>query len=119
MTVTLESSTEEEVRMTLFCSMSMRVALPGPIEPVVVVAEAPVKTTEPKSAKPTSEPPSSKSSTIHSVFCSQSALVEVICWVTVTPVVLFSMTAEPEVVEDAVTVTVTVSLEEKLMPEKS
>ncbi len=112
--------TELEVSTLLLCSMSMSVAPDGPtVEPLLVVADAPVKVTVPKLAKGTSEPPDSKSSTIHSALYSQSAgWLENVC-VTVLPFVLFVIVAVPPVFEDAVTVTVTVSPEEKVMPEKS
>ena len=61
----------------------------------------------------------SKSSTIHSAFCSQSAAEEVRSCETVCPVDVFSITAVPAVVDVAVTVTVTTSPAEKEMPEKS
>lgn len=63
----------------------------------------------------------SQTSTIHSAFVSHSvpSTPPVNVWVTVLPLVLFVMTALPEVVEVAVTVRVTLSPAEKLMPLKS
>ena len=49
----------------------------------------------------------------------QSADDEVMCCVTVWPVLRFSMTAVPDVVDDAVTVSLTLSPALKLMPLKS
>jgi hypothetical protein len=73
----------------------------------------------PKFAIGTSDEPSSKSSTIHSASCSHSAAVDVIDLDTLLPVVLFLITAVPDLVDAAVTVTVTESPAEKEMPEKS
>lgn len=73
----------------------------------------------PKSAKVTRELPSSKSSTIHSTFSSQRAEREMMCLVTVCPVLWFSMTAEPVYSVEAVTVSLMVSPSEISMPEKS
>ena len=111
---------ETEVRTLLFCSMSMRVAPDGPtVEPETVPADAPVKVTVPKLAKGTRELPSSKSSTIHSALYSQSeGWPEKVCE-TVFPVDWLVIVAVPPVLEVAVTVTVTVSPAEKLIPEKS
>lgn len=63
----------------------------------------------------------SQTSTIHSAFVSQSvpSTPPVNVWVTVLPLVLLVMTALPEVVEVAVTVRVTLSPAEKVMPLKS
>lgn len=63
----------------------------------------------------------SQTSTIHSAFVSQSvpSTPPVNVWVTVLPLVLFVMTALPEVVEVAVTVRVTLSPAEKVIPLKS
>ena len=107
------------VRTLPFCSMSIVFALPGPTEPEPVFALAPVKVTVPKLANGTSELPSSKSSTIHSASCSHSADDDEICFVTVLPLELFVMTAVPDVVLEAVTVSVTESPALKEMPEKS
>ena len=111
---------ETEVRTVLLCSMSMIVAPDGPTDvPAVVVADAPVKVTVPKLAKGTSEEPSSKSSTIHSALYSQSeGWPEKVCE-TVLPLLLFVIVAVPPVLDVAVTVTVTESPAEKVMPEKS
>lgn len=85
--------------------MSMMVAPDGPVvAPLGEVATALEKVTVPKLAKGTSELPSSKSSTIHSAFCSQRAAVEVSDLVTVWPVLRFWMTALPDLVVLAVTV---------------
>ena len=84
-----------------------------------VVALAPVKVTVPKFANGTSPPFSSKSSTIHSASCSQSAEDDVICFVTVLPFELLVMTAVPDVVLEAVTVSVTEAPGLKEMPEKA
>ena len=111
---------ETEVRTLLFCWMSMSVEPDGPtVEPLVVVADAPVKVTVPKLAKGTSELPSSKSSTIHSASCSHSADDEVIDFDTVLPFELFVITAVPALVLVAVTVRVTESPGLNVMPEKS
>lgn len=111
---------DTDVRTVLPCLMSMRVAPDGPTdEPEDVFADAPVNVTVPKFANGTSDEPSSKSSTIHSAFSSHSAAVDVIDFVTVLPFVLFVMTAVPDLVVAAVTVTVTESPAEKVMPEKS
>jgi hypothetical protein len=83
------------------------------------VASALVKSTVPKSANSTRAPLSSKSSTIHSAFASQRAYEEVISCVTVWPVVRFSITAVPEVVEEAVTVSLMTLPAAMGMPEKS
>ena len=119
MTVTELEPVETDVR-TVLCSMSMRVAPDGPtLEPLFVVAAAPVNVTEPKLAKGTRPPPEEKSSTIHSASNSQSeGWPENVCE-TVLPVDLFVIVAVPPVLDDAVTVTVTVSPAEKLIPEKS
>lgn len=63
----------------------------------------------------------SQTSTIHSALVSQSvpSTPPVKVWVTVLPLVLLVMTALPEVVEEAVTVRVTLSPAEKVMPLKS
>lgn len=68
------------------------------------------KVTLPKSAKVTREPPSSKSSTIHSALYSHKSpsTPPVKVWVTVLPVDTFSITAVPAVLLVAVTVTVTI-----------
>ena len=118
--VTESEVVETEVSTVLSCSMSMRVEPDGPtVEPLFVVADAPVKVTVPKLAKDTREPPDSKSSTIHSALYSQSdGWLENVC-VTVLPFVWFVIVAVPPVFDDAVTVTVTVSPAEKVMPEKS
>ncbi len=110
---------ETEVRTLLFCSMSMSVAPVGPtLEPLFFTADAPVNVTEPKFANGT-RPSDEKSSTIHSASYSQSAgWPENVCE-TVLPVDLFAIVAVPPVFDEAVTVTVTVSPGEKLMPEKS
>ena len=118
-TVTLELDVETLVSTLLFCSMSIVFALPGPTLPLAVFADAPVNVTVPKFANGTSELPSSKSSTIHSASCSHSALRDVICFVTVLPLELFVMTAVPALVDVAVTVRVTESPGEKVMPETS
>lgn len=85
----------------------------APVTPTVVpllTALAPVNVTVPKLAKATCDPPDSKSSTIHSALYSQreprEASLEKV-WVTVFPVVLFVIFAVPPVLEEAVTVTVT------------
>ena len=111
---------ETEVRTLLFCSMSMRVAPDGPtVEPLTVPADAPVKVTVPKLAKGTRELPSSKSSTIHSALYSQSEGWPEKVWVTDVPFELFLIVAVPPVLVVAVTVVVTESPAEKLIPEKS
>lgn len=84
-----------------------------------MLADAPVNVTVPKFANGTRESPSSKSSTIHSASCSQSAEDEVMDLVTVWPLELLVMTAVPALVLDAVTVNVTESPALKEMPEKS
>ncbi len=72
--VTELSVVETSVMTWLFCSMSKMDAPGGPtVEPLLVVADAPVNVTVPKFAKGTREPPESKSSTIHSAFVSQRA----------------------------------------------
>lgn len=117
-----EPEVEQSVRTLLLCSMSMMVA---PVTPTLLdpdLAEAPVKVTVPKSANVTKELPSSKSSTIHSALVSQRSPSEpsfVKVCVTVSPLVLFSMTAVPAVLLVAVTVTVMESPAEMLIPEKS
>lgn len=116
--MTDELDAEQEVR-TLLCWMSMIVAPEGPDEPDEDVADAPVKVTVPKLAKGTRPPPDSKSSTIHSASYSQSAgWPEKVC-VTDVPFELFLIVAVPAVLEVALTVVVTESPAEKLMPEKS
>ncbi len=111
---------ETEVRTLLFCSMSMRVEPEGPaVPPLTRPADAPVNVTVPTFAKGTREPPDSKSSTIHSALYSQSAGWPLKVCDTVLPFVLFLIVTEPPVLEVAVTVTVTLSPAEKLMPEKS
>ena len=111
---------ETEVRTLLFCSMSMSVEPDGPtVEPLVVVADAPVKVTVPKFAKGTRELPDSKSSTIHSALYSQSDGWPENVGETVWPFEWFVIVAVPPVLDVAVTVTVTLSPAEKLMPEKS
>lgn len=116
---------EHEVRILLFCSISRMVA---PLTPTVEpswMAEQLVNSTVPKSANGTSEHElpshSSKSSMIHSALYSQSepsVTSEKSC-VTVSPVVKFSITADPEVVLVAVTVILISSPSEMEMPEKS
>ena len=97
----------------------MMFAPEGPVEPEDVFAEASENVTVPKLAKGTMESPSSKSSTIHSASCSQSAEEDEMDLDTLWPLELFVMTAVPLVVLDAVTVSVTLSPGEKEMPEKS
>ena len=111
---------ETEVKTWLFCSMSMSVAPEGPTaEPLFGVADAPVNVTLPKLANGTRPPPEEKSSTIHSASYSQSeGWPENVCE-TVLPVDSFVIVAVPPVLDDAVTVTLTESPAEKLMPEKS
>ena len=120
MTVTLLPLADALVSTRPFCSMLMIVAPDGPTdEPLLVPADAPVKVTVPKLAKGTSELPSSKSSTIHSASYSQSeGWPEKVCE-TVLPLELFVIVAVPPVLDVAVTVTVTESPAEKVMPEKS
>ena len=72
--------------------------------PLVVVAEAPTNCTVPKSQKGTSAPLFMKSSTIHSAFCRQSGELEVNFSPTTWPVVWFSITTIPFVLEFAVIV---------------
>lgn len=111
---------ETEVKTWLFCSMSIMVEPEGPtVDPELVVATALEKVTVPKLAKGTREPFSSKSSTIHSAFSSHKAEEELRDLVTVCPVETFSMTAVPDVVEEAVTVVVMTSPALMEMPEKS
>jgi len=111
---------ETEVRTVLPCLMSIIVPLDGPsVAPVLVVATALVNATVPKLANGTSEPPSSKSSTIHSAFSRQRALELLIDLVTVCPVDVFLITAVPFLVLLAVTVVVMTSPAEMLMPLKS
>lgn len=100
----------------------------APVTPTVVpllTAEAEVKVTVPKSANGTSEQESdevhsSKSSTIHSALYSQREPSATLLKVsdTVVPVVKFSMTAEPPVLELAVTVILIESPAEMVIPEK-
>lgn len=124
MQVTEEEVSEQLVKILLLCSISMIVA---PVTPTVVplfTAEAEVNVTVPKSAKGTSEqvvPHSSKSSTIHSALYSHKdpSVTPVKVSVLVTPVVRFSITAEPEVLEVAVTVIRIESPADMVMPEKS
>jgi hypothetical protein len=99
--------------------MSIVIAEPGPTEPEPVEADAPVKVTVPQLASGTRPEFSSKSSTIHSASCSQSADDEVIDLETDCPFELFLITAVPEVVVLAVTVSVTESPALNEMPEKS
>lgn len=118
--MTLLLVVETLVRTSPLCWMSMMVAPEGPCVPEEPEAVAPVKVTEPKSAKGTSEPPDEKSSTIHSAFSSWSALLWLVkVWVTDVPLELFLTTAVPALVEVAVTVTVMLSPAEMEMPEKS
>ena len=117
--MTEEPLADAEVSTRPFCSMLMIVAPEGDVEPLPVLADAPVNVTVPKLANGTSESPSSKSSTIHSASCSHSALLDEMLFETDCPLLLFVMTAVPLVVEDAVTVSVTLSPASKLMPEKS
>ena len=117
--MTLELEVETLVSVLPFCWMSMMFALPGATLLLAVFADAPVKVTVPKLAKGTSEEPSSKSSTIHSALYSHSdGWPENVC-VTVLPLLTFVIVAVPPVFDDAVTVTVTSSPAEKVMPEKS
>lgn len=103
----------------------MIVAPEGPTVLPLFTAEASVKVTVPKSAKGTSsqspeEEHSEKSSTIHSALYSHREPSDTplkVC-VTVVPVVRFSMTALPEVLEVAVTVIWIESPAEMLIPEK-
>ena len=97
----------------------MRTAPLGPTLLLAVFALAPVNVTVPKFANGTSELPSSKSSTIHSASCSHSAELDVMLFETVLPLLLFVITAVPDVVDDAVTVSVTLSPALKVMSEKS
>lgn len=119
--MTLDEEVETEVRtLPLELSMSMMVEPEGPtVVPEFSVACAPENVTDPKLAKGTSPPFSSKSSTIHSASCSQRAYEEVRDLVTVLPVVTFSMTAVPAVLEVAVTVSLIVFPAEMGMPLKS
>ena len=87
--------------------------------PDFVVAYASVKVTAPKSQSGTRLPSLSKSSTIHSAFSSQSAYDDVSDFETVVPVVKFSMTALPDVVEEVVTVSLMVSPALMVIPLKS
>ena len=117
--MTEDEEAEQEVRTTPLWRMSIIVAPDGPTVPEDEVADAPVKLTAPKSAKGTRLPLDSKSSTIHSASYSQSeGWPEKVC-VTDVPLELFLITAVPPVLEVAVTVVVTESPAEKLMPEKS
>lgn len=123
--MTVEEDAEQEVRISLFCSISMIVAPDTPTVLPLFTAEASVKVTVPKSAKGTSsqspeEEHSEKSSTIHSALYSHSEPSDSplkVC-VTVVPVVKFSMTALPEVLEVAVTVIWMESPAEMEIPEK-
>jgi hypothetical protein len=100
--------------------MSIMMPADGPSEvPLLVVAVALENLTVPKSAKGTNEEPSSKSSTIHSAFSRHNALLLVSDLVTVWPVVVFSITALPFLVLDAVTVVVMTSPAEMSIPLKS
>ena len=117
--MTEEPLVDTEVKTLLPCLMSMMVAPLGPVVPDLVVASAFEKVTVPKLAKGTRPPPDEKSSTIHSASNSQSdGCPENECE-TDFPVDLFVTVAVPPVLEDAVTVTVTVSPALKLIPEKS
>lgn len=125
MQVTVDEVVEQEVKISLFCSMSMIVAPDGPTAVPLLVAEAPVKVTVPKSAKGTSEQSpeevhSEKSSTIHSALYSHNepSVTPLKECVTVVPVVKFSMTALPPVLEVAVTVIWIESPAEIEIPEK-
>lgn len=62
-----------------------------------------MKVTFPKSAKAIKLLPSSKSSTIHSAFSPPRDEVDVSDFVTVFPVVRFSIVAEPDVIVVALT----------------
>ena len=59
---------ETDVKTLPFCSMLITVAPAGVVVPLPVLADTPVKVTVPQLARGTSEPPDSKSSTIHSAF---------------------------------------------------
>jgi hypothetical protein len=93
-----------------------------PTVPALVTAEAPVNLTDPKSAKETKDPPSSKSSTIHSALVSHkvpvlpSPLNECVL---LFPEELFKTVAFPPVLLLAVTVTVIESPSLMVKPEKS
>ena len=103
----------------MFWRMSTRPAPEGPTDPLLVPAFAPVKVTLPKLAKGTRPSLDEKSSTIHSALYSQSdGWPENVCE-TVWPFEWFVIVAVPPVLDVAVTVTVTLSPAEKLMPEKS
>lgn len=120
----MEDVSEQLVKTLPLCSISRIVA---PVTPTVVplfTAEAEVNLTVPKLANGTREqlvPHSSKSSTIHSALYSHKdpSVTPVKVSVFVTPVVRFSMTAEPEVLEVAVTVIKIESPADMVMPEKS
>lgn len=124
MQVTSEDEAEQLVS-TLSCSISMIVAPLGVTVDPLLTAVASVKVTVPKSANGTSEQElpvhSSKSSTIHSAFSSQSdpSVTSVNVSVTVVPVVRFSIVAEPLVVLVATTVRRIESPSAIVMPEKS
>jgi hypothetical protein len=88
---------------SLVFSMSMIVAALTPFDDCEVAATQSVKVTFPKSVKAIKLSPSSKSSTIHSAFSPPRVEVDVSDFVTVFPIVRFSMVAEPEVVVVALT----------------
>lgn len=117
--MTDEELAEALVNTSPFCSRSIMVAPAGVVVPEEVVACALVKVTVPKSAKGTKEEPSSKSSTIHSAFSWQRWAEEVRALETVWPRLTLVIVAVPEVVEEAATVTVTVSPASMVMPVKS
>ena len=119
-TVTELSPTDTDVTSWLSCTRSMSSAPDGPtLSPLAVPAAAPVNVTLPKSAKGTSPSSVLKSSTIHSASYWHSAVWSENVYETVSPVESFVTSAVPPVVDDAVTVTVTESPAEKLIPEKS
>lgn len=114
-TVTVLPLVDADVSTRPFCSMLMIVAPDG----AAPLAVAPVKVTVPQFASGTSELPSSKSSTIHSASCSQSAgWPENVCE-TVWPVEWFTIVAVPPVRDVAVTETVMELPAASEMPVKS
>jgi hypothetical protein len=110
------------VKTWLSCLISITIALSRPSVELAVEAEQPVNVTLPKSAKATSDPPLSKSSTIHSAFWpprSEEELGALSDLDTVSPVDSLFIVTFPLLRELAWMVTVMTSPADREIPEKS